>query len=79
MIDDLTLATVLISEALRRLPAKPGIVHDELKASLAEVLAENASAIRLVPSIADGAEGPQRGAGEIADATQPRVRRGAAA
>lgn len=83
---DLALATVLIAEAILRLRLDPPISHSDLKASLAEVLAENATTIRLVPvapraalvrpAIADAAAGMQRGSGVVADATQPAIRRG---
>lgn len=34
---------------------------------------------RGAPAVGDGTTPPERGAGEIADATQPQIRRGAAA
>lgn len=77
---DLAMATVLISEAILKLGVEPAISHTDLKESLRGVLAENHTAIRLVavPAVADAAMGPRRGAGLIADATQPRIRRGSA-
>lgn len=46
---------------------------------LTREVAGNAQMRKLDPRVADGATGSERGAGETADATQPQVRRGAAA